>query len=420
MSYKKGIISVVSLIFIILVLVLAYYGFQNWIIQTESQIIADGEDRFNTYASANNFEIDDVLGDRLYINNKNEEPIYLDDIKIDGISCNLNVSLNSGLSFVSLSSCSNVGLQNSFHNILILSENFILEDEIYVKSFDRFLASCTLDSITREHGDSYSFFNSSSGFSCFSSSRTCDNGTFLGDITYNYSTCNIIVPAIPVSFISLWNTSKMSLGSSNSNQIALPLESSGSYNFTIDWGDGNTDTITTWNQSEVTHTYASEGEYIINITGEIRGFRFNNFGDRNKILDVMQWGDLNFGNNGAYFRGANYFNSSATDSPDLSGTTSFSSFFEYAFNFNGNISNWDTKEVTSMDRTFFLATSFNQDLSSWNTSSVNNMEEMFLGADSFNQDLSSWNVDQVLSCGIFDGNTPAWILPKPNFTSCIP
>ncbi len=37
-------------------------------------------------------------------------------------------------------------------------------------------------------------------------------------------------------FVSVWNTSKTSMGSSNATQITLPLESSGVYNFNIDWG----------------------------------------------------------------------------------------------------------------------------------------------------------------------------------------
>jgi hypothetical protein len=66
-------------------------------------------------------------------------------------------------------------------------------------------------------------------------------------------------------FVSTWNTNNTSVGSSASNQIALPLISGGSYNFVVDWGDGSQDTITTWNQTEVTHTYATAGTYTISI-----------------------------------------------------------------------------------------------------------------------------------------------------------
>ena len=48
----------------------------------------------------------------------------------------------------------------------------------------------------------------------------------------------------PNAFISVWNTTLTSSGSSSSNQVKLPLIFSGTYNFLIKWGDGNQDTIT--------------------------------------------------------------------------------------------------------------------------------------------------------------------------------
>ena len=33
----------------------------------------------------------------------------------------------------------------------------------------------------------------------------------------------------------------------------LPTKNTGTYNFVVDWGDGTTDTITSYNQAETTH-----------------------------------------------------------------------------------------------------------------------------------------------------------------------
>ena len=68
----------------------------------------------------------------------------------------------------------------------------------------------------------------------------------------------------PKRFQSTWDTTQA--GSSN-NQVVLPLVSNGDYDFRIDWGDGtsNRDTITAYNQAEVTHTYDSTGVYEIRI-----------------------------------------------------------------------------------------------------------------------------------------------------------
>ena len=115
-------------------------------------------------------------------------------------------------------------------------------------------------------------------------------------------------PTIGASmFVSEWKTDNTTGSVSGSNQISLPLESDGTYNFTVDWGDGSSDTITSWNQAEVTHTYAFSGTYTVKISGTIEGFRFNNGGDRTKIIDISQWGILKLGNNGTYFSGCSQF-----------------------------------------------------------------------------------------------------------------
>ena len=65
--------------------------------------------------------------------------------------------------------------------------------------------------------------------------------------------------------------------------------------------------------------------------------------------------------------------------------------FKDATSFNGDLSKWDTRQVTDMFGMFYGATSFNGDLSKWDTRQVTNMGEMFLGATSFNGDLSKWD-----------------------------
>ena len=63
--------------------------------------------------------------------------------------------------------------------------------------------------------------------------------------------------------------------------------------------------------------------------------------------------------------------------------------------FNGDISHWDTSDVTSIFAMFFDARSFNQDISNWDTSNVTNMEFTFDGASVFNQDIGSWDTSSV-------------------------
>jgi len=186
-------------------------------------------------------------------------------------------------------------------------------------------------------------------------------------------------------------------GTSSSNQFQLPLISSGDINFLVDWGDGNTDTITTYNQSETTHTYTSGGTYTIKIAGIIKGFRFNNGGDRLKMLNISNWGCLDISTD-ASFRGCENMTCSAVDAPIIS-TTSLAYTFARCYEFDGPIGNWDVSNVTSMSNLFRgemgLPTKFNQPLNDWNVSNVTNMGGMFFYNTSFDQPLNKWNTSSV-------------------------
>ncbi len=200
------------------------------------------------------------------------------------------------------------------------------------------------------------------------------------------------------SFVSTWRTSNTSTGSSSTTQIKLPLVSTGTYNFTVDWGDGTFNIITSWNQTETTHTYSVDGDYIIKIKGTCTGWSFNNLGDKLKILSIASWGKLKLGNNGAYFNGcANLNLSSVSDILDLSGTGTFYSLFSGCTSLTTvkRINEWNTSKITNTTLAFFNCSNFNQDLSNWNTSAVISMSNMFQGASVFNQNLGSWNVSKV-------------------------
>ena len=229
----------------------------------------------------------------------------------------------------------------------------------------------------------------------------------------------ITVNDIGITIDSTWNTTKISTGSTNSTSIKLPLEATGTYDFTVDWGDGNSSYVTAYDQANVTHTYASEGSYDLSISGTITGWRFNNVGDKLKLTDISNWGSLNLGNSNGYFFGCQNFNATATDALDLTGTTDMSYAFLGAYVFNYNTSAWDVSNITKMTGMFFNAYHFNQDISSWDVSIVTDMENMFRGAHDFNQDISSWDVSQVTimsymfsSAVVFNQDISSWDVSK--------
>ena len=207
----------------------------------------------------------------------------------------------------------------------------------------------------------------------------------------------VLVPstalAAPNDFISVWQTT------SNGETITLPLYNGGTYNFTVDWESDGTidDTITTWNDPNATHPYATAGTYTVTISGTITGWSFDYGGDRNKIVDISQWGDFNPGSNGGAFRGCEYLVVSATDAPDLTGVTTLKETFNDARSLNSpDFSNWNTASVTNMEGMFRGATLFNGNVTTWDTSNVTGMREMFQDAETFNQDIGNWDTSSVM------------------------
>ena len=209
---------------------------------------------------------------------------------------------------------------------------------------------------------------------------------------------------ILTEFISVWDTSF-----NNDAVITLPLVASGNYNFSVNWGDGTTDTITSWNQPEVTHNYEGDGVKTLTITGTIEGWSFNGSIEAIKLTSITNIGPLKLGNEGSYFAGClNLTTIGGTF--DLTGTTNFSSLFEgcsLLTSVNG-IGSWNVSAVTDMNRMFASAISFNQDISGWNTAAVTNMSYMFASAISFNQDISGWNTAAVTDMNRMFSNTIAF------------
>ncbi|MEM6643311.1 MAG: BspA family leucine-rich repeat surface protein [Bacteroidota bacterium] len=200
------------------------------------------------------------------------------------------------------------------------------------------------------------------------------------------SNCSSSIP-----FITTWKTDNP--GMSMANQITIPTVGSGYY-YSIDWGDGQTDTNV---QGNITHTYSTPGTYQVAIEGDFPRIYFNGIGDKEKILSVEQWGRIHWKSMEKAFTGASNLVLNATDTPDLSRVLSMGGMFQNAISFNSPIGNWDVSNIRSMPHMFFGASTFNQELNDWDVSNVRNMYAMFYQASSFNQNLGTWDVSNVTS-----------------------
>lgn len=76
---------------------------------------------------------------------------------------------------------------------------------------------------------------------------------------------------------------------------------------------------------------------------------------------------------------------------DTSNVTDMQEMFCNNTRFNGNISQWDVSNVTNMSGMFYQ-TKFNVDISQWDVSNVRDMSSMFQWSK-FNQDISRWNIN---------------------------
>lgn len=199
---------------------------------------------------------------------------------------------------------------------------------------------------------------------------------------------------------------------SNDLTLTIPLQS-GTYDFEYTWRfQFDTTALISGTHTnadgDFTTTFTFPGTYQLEITGE-----FPHLKDYpvNQLLDVLQWGDIEWRNFGNMFQNWAGVAFSATDAPDLSQVTNMRQLFLNARNFNDDLDDWNTSNVTNMAQVFNGATNFNGDITTWDVSNVTFFFRMFSAARRFNQDISSWdmssanNVESLLD-GAEDFNQP--------------
>ena len=173
----------------------------------------------------------------------------------------------------------------------------------------------------------------------------------------------------------------------------------GDATYTINWGDGTTESGT----GAPTRTWPAAGIYDV----EIESGGFNTFsqaytginnGIRATLVDVLHWGNTQWINMDSMFSACvNLTGFTASDLPDTSLVTSMNNAFAFADIFDYDISNWDMSNVLDFTRTFYKTFAFNKPLDSWDVSSATTMADMFRDANTFNQPLNSWDVSSVIS-----------------------
>jgi surface protein len=97
--------------------------------------------------------------------------------------------------------------------------------------------------------------------------------------------------------------------------------------------------------------------------------------------------------------------------------TDMSNLFKdkWSFNFNDDITHWDTSNVTTMAGMFWSAFRFNQPIGKWDTGNVINMSCMFCDCGFFNQPLGNWNVKKVTTMAYMFNEAKSFNQPIGNW-----
>ncbi len=257
--------------------------------------------------------------------------------------------------------------------------------------------------------------------------------------------CTVEEPERPFQFRIDTTQSSSRSGSTSTNYFFLFLSGTNenslyTYDMTVDWGDGTTDTYsgTPIFGEGMEHDYGAEGEYVISIYGVYPRIQLGVQGggsstasdtDDRKIMDVLQWG-TSYWQSWRYMFNVcrNLTDMSCVDVPrfedgtednnrDLSrafrgalGLTTINNleywafpaysnvsyFFLFSFVLNdANVGKIDVSQVVCAENFLYDARLFNQPIDQMNWASIpdasNGCFDSFLdSADSFNQPLPSW------------------------------
>ncbi len=232
---KKTIAPIVALSLVLILTVLSVTVFKDWFFDFQMNIIAGGEK--NDLEQNKNVYIDEIIGNELYFRNEYMN-ITIEKIVVNNNSCVLDKSYSSGLHLANIDSC----LESSIHPTMqvdIFTNKGIFSKTLLVNTIP--YSSCTIGSVTLSHGKSYTFYNSSNvsfGKTCTFVLRDCNNGTFTGDSSYQYSSCYVEDQDITPEPFAFTNRNNVQLSTLIESEIVTPIGYDGPLSIGIT-GDGN-------------------------------------------------------------------------------------------------------------------------------------------------------------------------------------
>ena len=186
--------------------------------------------------------------------------------------------------------------------------------------------------------------------------------------------------------------------------FVIPCVDEGTFNATVDYGDGTgSQTVTAYNDSNLTHSFATAGQHTITIDGTFPNIRFyDDAASREALDEVVDLGDVGWVTFYRAFRDCTNLTTFNSGTANTSSVTSMQQMFHTCTNLTAlNVNSFDTSSVTNMQAMFHTCTNLTTlDVSNFDTSSVSNMNNMFNNCSS----LTSLNVSNFDTSSVSNMN----------------
>ncbi len=230
-----------------------------------------------------------------------------------------------------------------------------------------------------------------------------------GGYSFNTSPSIPPEPEPPITaFITTWRVPFPN------DKIEIGVQSSLTYNCTIDWGDGNLETITTTTSNIIPHTYLLAGDYTVKIEGTFPRIlmRSTSTGFRDKLISINNWGNMVWRTFESAFEDCDFLYRCPTqDPPNLSSVESTKLMFNRSSGnvpklLINNINAWDTSNIIRMPEMFRESPFSQYTIKDWDVKNVVNMANMFQEASLFNESLSGWSTNSLRFMGSMFYKTP--------------
>jgi len=209
--------------------------------------------------------------------------------------------------------------------------------------------------------------------------------------------------------------------------VTIPCSNAGTFDAVIDWGDGSTSEITAYNDADLAHEYADADDYTIRISGTFPNIYFNNGGDKLKLKEVVNLGNVGWVDFYRSFSGCSNMTSFTVGNTDISAATRLQDMFNGCSGLTLlSLTGFNTSLITTMVGMFSgCAALVEIDVSGFDMTSVTTVNGMFYScfvADDIPMD--AWIIESItdmtsmmINCALltsrYDAILIAWDAQNP-------